>query len=220
MARIEDYALLGDLQTAALVERGGSIDWLCFPRFDSGACFASLLGGRDCGRWLLAPSTPASSTRRYLHDTLVLETTWRTEDGSVARVLDFMPPRGTAPDIVRIVEGVKGSVHFRSELTVRFDYGRIVPWVRKRTHEEDTRVALAGPDALCFRTQAQTRGEGFSTISELSVDEVEAATEALADMRDRFARTLDEDAADTYEGSFNRSVRKRWPELGLEIENR
>jgi GH15 family glucan-1,4-alpha-glucosidase len=173
MPLIEDYALLGDLQTAALVDRGGSIDWLCFPRFDSGACFAALLGGPDCGRWLVAPSTPATSTRRYLHDTLVLETTWQTEDGSCARVLDFMPPRGKAPDIVRIVEGVKGRVDFRSELTIRFDYGRIVPWVRKRTHEEDTRVAIAGPDALCFRTHAPTRGEHYSTISELSVDEGE-----------------------------------------------
>jgi GH15 family glucan-1,4-alpha-glucosidase len=172
-ARIEDYALIGDLQTAALVERGGSIDWLCFPRFDSGACFAALLGTPENGRWLLAPTAPATSTRRYLHDTLVLETTWETEDGSVARVLDFMPPRGRAPDIVRIVEGVKGSVHMRSELAIRFDYGRIVPWVRKRTHERDTRVAIAGPDALCFRTPAQTRGEDMRTISELSVDEGE-----------------------------------------------
>ncbi len=173
MARIEDYALLGDLQTAALVSRDGSVDWLCFPRFDSGACFAALLGGPDCGRWLLEPSTPATSTRRYLHDTLVLETTWTTEDGSVARVLDFMPPRGEAPDIVRIVEGVKGRVQLRSELTIRFDYGRVVPWVRKRTHEEDTRVALAGPDALCFRTPAETRGEDMRTLSEFAVDEGE-----------------------------------------------
>jgi GH15 family glucan-1,4-alpha-glucosidase len=173
MAKIEDYALLGDLQTAALVERGGSIDWLCFPRFDSAACFAALLGGPDDGRWLLAPSTPATSTRRYLHDTLVLETTWQTDDGSVARVLDFMPPRGKAPDIVRIVEGVKGRVHFRSELTIRFDYGRVVPWVRKRTHEDLTRVALAGPDALVFRTTADTRGEDMRTVSEVSIDEGE-----------------------------------------------
>src|SRR4051794_1647922 len=173
MARIEDYALLGDLQTAALVDRGGSIEWLCFPRFDSGACFAALLGGSDNGRWLLAPSSPATSTRRYLHDTLVLETTWETKDGSVARVLDFMPPRGKAPDVVRIVEGVKGCVDFRSELTIRFDYGRIVPWVRKRTHEEDTRIAIAGPDALCFRTHAETRGEGMRTVSEFSIDEGE-----------------------------------------------
>jgi GH15 family glucan-1,4-alpha-glucosidase len=169
--RIEDYALLGDLQTAALVSRTGSVDWLCFPRFDSGACFAALLGSPENGRWLLAPSTTATCTRRYLHDTLVLETTWETEEGGVARVLDFMPPRGDAPDIVRIVEGVKGVVHFRSELTMRFDYGRIVPWVRKRTHEEDTRVAIAGPDALCFRTPAPTRGEDLSTISEFAVDE-------------------------------------------------
>jgi GH15 family glucan-1,4-alpha-glucosidase len=173
MPRIEDYALLGDLQTACLVERDGSIDWLCFPRFDSGACFAALLGGPDCGRWLLAPSTPGRSTRRYLHDTLVLETTWEMDDGSVARVLDFMPPRGKEPDIVRIVEGVKGRVDFRSDLTIRFDYGHVVPWVRKRTLEADTRVAIAGPDALCFRTPAHTRGEDLRTISELSVDEGE-----------------------------------------------
>jgi GH15 family glucan-1,4-alpha-glucosidase len=169
--RIEDYALLGDLQTAALVDRGGSVDWLCVPRFDSGACFAALLGGPENGRWLLAPSAPATNTRRYLHDTLVLETTWHAEDGSVARVLDFMPPRGKAPDMVRIVEGVKGSVQMRSELTIRFEYGRIVPWVRQRTHEENTRVALAGPNALCFRTPAPTRGEEFRTISEFAVDE-------------------------------------------------
>jgi GH15 family glucan-1,4-alpha-glucosidase len=173
LARIEDYALLGDLQTAALVERGGSIDWLCFPRFDSAACFAALLGGPENGRWLLAPTAKATSTRRYLHDTLVLETTWETEDGSVARVLDFMPPRAVSPDIVRIVEGVRGRVQFRSELTIRFGYGRVVPWVRKRTHEENTRVALAGPDALCFRTAATTRGEDMRTVSELAVDEGE-----------------------------------------------
>jgi GH15 family glucan-1,4-alpha-glucosidase len=171
--RIEDYALIGDLQTAALVERGGSIDWLCVPRFDSAACFAALLGKPDHGRWLVAPTTPASSTRRYLHETLVLETTWETEDGAIARVIDFMPPRGKAPDVVRIVEGVRGRVHMRSELVIRFDYGRVVPWVRKRTHESDTRVAIAGPDALCFRTHAETRGENLRTISEFQVDEGE-----------------------------------------------
>ena len=173
MALIEDYALLGDLQTAALVDRGGSVDWLCFPRFDSGACFAALLGNEENGRWLLSPSADATSTRRYLHDTLVLETTWKTEDGAVARVFDFMPPRRKSPDIVRIVEGVRGRVRFRSELAIRFDYGRIVPWVRKRTHEENTRVALAGPDALCFRTPVDTRGEDMRTLSEFVVDEGE-----------------------------------------------
>ncbi|HET7568361.1 MAG TPA: glycoside hydrolase family 15 protein [Gaiellaceae bacterium] len=168
--RIEDYALLGDLQTAALVERGGSIDWLCFPRFDSGACFAALLGGPENGRWLLAPPDGgATSARRYLHDTLVLETTWRTASGA-ARVLDFMPPRGKAPDVVRIVEGLEGRVAFRSELAIRFDYGRVVPWVRRL---DGARVAVAGPDALCFRTPAHTHGENMRTISEFAVDEGE-----------------------------------------------
>jgi len=169
MARIEDYALLGDLQTAALVERGGSIDWLCFPRFDSGACFAALLGDERNGRWLLAPVDGGTATRRYLHETLVLETTWETGDGSV-RVLDFMPPRGEAPDVVRIVEGVSGRVRMRSELVIRFDYGNVVPWVR---HLGDARVAVAGPDAVCFRTPAPTRGEDMTTVSEIVVDEGE-----------------------------------------------
>jgi GH15 family glucan-1,4-alpha-glucosidase len=169
-ARIEDYALIGDLQTAALVGRGGSIDWLCFPRFDSGACFAALLGTPDDGRWLLAPTAGGTPSRRYLHETMVLETIWETVEGTV-RVLDFMPPRGVAPDIVRIVEGVRGRVRMRSELVIRFDYGRIVPWVQRR--DGDTRTAIAGPDALCFRTPAHTFGENMRTISELTIDEGE-----------------------------------------------
>jgi GH15 family glucan-1,4-alpha-glucosidase len=168
--RIEDYALLGDLQAAALVDRHGSIDWLCFPRFDSGACFAALLGSPEQGRWLLAPNGGGTPARRYLHDTIVLETTWRTKEGSV-RVLDFMPPRGKAPDVVRIVEGVSGRVRMRSELVLRFDYGRIVPWVQRVG--ADTRIAIAGPDAVCFRTSAHTFGENMRTISELTVDEGE-----------------------------------------------
>ncbi len=166
-ARIEDYALIGDLQTAALVERGGSIDWLCFPRFDSGACFAALLGTEENGRWLLAPVEGGVTRRRYLDDTLVLETVWETDEGSV-RVLDFMPPRGHAPDVVRIVEGIDGEVRMRSELAIRFDYGSIVPWVRRTDH---TRLAVAGPDALCFRTPAETRGEDMRTVSEFVVSE-------------------------------------------------
>ncbi|MBV8258836.1 MAG: glycoside hydrolase family 15 protein [Actinobacteria bacterium] len=161
MARIEDYALLGDLQTAALVDRSGSVDWLCFPRFDSGACFAALLGGPENGRWLIAPENGGTASRRYLDGTLVLETTWETDEGR-ARVLDFMPPRGRAPDVVRIVEGLRGSVEMRSELTIRFDYGHVVPWVRR---VGDARVAVAGPDALCFRTPAPTRGENMRTVS-------------------------------------------------------
>ncbi len=170
MARIEDYALIGDMQTAALVERGGSIDWLCFPRFDSAACFAALLGNADNGRWLLAPVAGGTTSRRYLGDTLILETTWENEDGAV-RVYDFMPPRDNAPDVVRIVEGVRGRVEMRSELTVRFDYGHVVPWVRRI--EEQTRVAVAGPDGLCFRTPAHTRGENLRTISTFTVAEGE-----------------------------------------------
>src|SRR5438093_2520393 len=166
MPRIEDYALIGDLQTAALVGREGSIDWCCFPRFDSGACFAAILGSAKDGRWLLAPAAESvRSTRRYRHDTLILESVFEVADGSV-RVLDFMPPRGQAPDIVRIVEGLSGDVTMRSELVVRYDFGRIVPWVRRIDH---TRVAIAGPDALCFRTPAETRGEAMTTISEFTV---------------------------------------------------
>jgi len=166
MARIEDYALIGDLQTAALVARGGSIDWLCFPRFDSGACFAALLGTPDHGRWIVAPRADAwEGPRRYHPRTLVLETEWEAETGAV-RVLDFMPPRGKAPDIVRIVEGVRGHVDMFSELVVRFDYGATIPWVRRTG---DGRLAVAGPDALCFRTPIEHRGENLRTIAEFTV---------------------------------------------------
>jgi GH15 family glucan-1,4-alpha-glucosidase len=166
VARIEDYALLGDLQTAALVSREGSIDWACFPRFDSGACFAALLGGPEHGRWLLAPTDSVRrSTRRYRSDTLILESVLETENGAV-RAIDFMPPRGEAPDIVRIVEGLDGNVPMRSELVIRFDFGHIVPWVRRVDH---ARVATAGPDALCFRTPVDVRGEDMRTVSEFTL---------------------------------------------------
>ncbi len=165
--RIEDYALLGDLQTAALVHRQGSVDWCCFPRFDSGAPFASLLGDAGNGRWLLAPADPIVRTdRHYRPGTLILETVHETVTGSV-RVIDFMPPRGVAPDIVRIVEGLSGRVTMHSELIIRFGYGRIVPWVRRIDH---ARVAVAGPDALCFRTPAEIRGKGFTTVSHFTVE--------------------------------------------------
>jgi GH15 family glucan-1,4-alpha-glucosidase len=161
--RIEDYALIGDLQTAALVGRNGSIDWCCFPRFDSDACFAALLGTPDNGRWLLAPQAEIrSSMRRYRHDTLILESIFETDEGSV-RAIDFMPPRGEAPDIVRIVEGLVGEVPMRSELVIRFGYGAIIPWVRRVDH---ARIAVAGPDALCFRAPVDTRGEDMTTVSE------------------------------------------------------
>jgi GH15 family glucan-1,4-alpha-glucosidase len=168
MARIEDYALIGDLQTAALVGRDGSIDWACFPRFDSGACFAALLGTAEHGRWVIAPRTESWETgRRYRAQTLVLETEWETDGGAV-RLIDFMPPRGTAPDIVRIVEGLRGEVEMSSELVIRYDYGSTIPWVRRI---DDARIAVAGPDALCFRTPVENRGENMRTIGEFTVRE-------------------------------------------------
>jgi GH15 family glucan-1,4-alpha-glucosidase len=164
--RIEDYALIGDLQTAALIGRDGSIDWCCFPRFDSGACFAALLGGPENGRWLIAPNVPVRScTRRYRHDTLILESVIETDEGTI-RMIDFMPPRNRAPDIIRIVEGLDGAVPMRSELIIRFDFGRIVPWVRRIDH---ARLAIAGPDALCFRTPVEVRGENLSTVADFIV---------------------------------------------------
>src|SRR5438445_2634546 len=164
--RIEDYGFLSDTQTAALVGRDGSIDWLCFPRFDSGACFAALLGDESNGRWQVAPAGAVrETTRRYRGDTLVLETEFRTDDGTV-RLLDCMPLRGRTPDVIRLVEGVVGRVPMRMELVIRFDYGRVVPWVFRR---DDALSAVAGPDALCLRTPVETRGQGLTTVAEFEV---------------------------------------------------
>jgi GH15 family glucan-1,4-alpha-glucosidase len=163
---IEDYGLIGDLQTAALVGRDGSIDWLSLPRFDSAACFAALLGDEDNGRWLLAPAAGGDCTsRRYRGDSLVLETTWETPDGTV-RVLDLMPPRGEAADVVRIVEGVSGRVPMRMHLTLRFDYGHVVPWVR---HVDREWAAVAGPDAAWLRTAVHLEDRDQSTVAEFEV---------------------------------------------------
>ena len=165
---IEDYALLGDTQTAALVGRDGSIDWLCLPRFDSGACFAALLGQEGNGRWLIAPEGAGLATRRQYQDgTLVLHTEWETPDGAV-RVVDFMPPRGRNPDVVRIVEGVRGRVDMRMELVMRFDYGGIVPWVHR---SGDGLVAVAGPDGLILHTDVPVVGENFTTVAHFTVEE-------------------------------------------------
>ncbi|MFG2883047.1 glycoside hydrolase family 15 protein [Streptomyces sp. NPDC048297] len=167
-ARIEDYALIGDEQTAALVGKDGSIDWLCLPRFDSGACFARLLGGEDNGHWRIAPAGAGTCTRRaYKPDTLVLDTEWDTPEGTV-RVTDLMPQRDRAPDVVRIIEGVSGRVTVQSTLRLRFDYGSIVPWMRR---SDGHRVAVAGPDSVWLRTEPAVRvwGEDFSTRSEFTV---------------------------------------------------
>lgn len=166
MARIEDYALVGDLHTAALISTEGSIDWLCLPRFDSPACFNALLDTPRAGRWLLAPQGGGECTgRHYRKGTLILETEWETPSGKV-KVIDFMPPRDGVADIVRIVVGIRGTVRMRGELILRFDYGHIVPWVR---HDEHGIHAVAGPDAAYLVTEAPLRGERLQTISDFTV---------------------------------------------------
>ena len=142
--RIEDYGLIGDTQTAALVGRDGSIDWLCLPHFDSGACFAALLGAPEHGRWLIRPDTEVrTTTRRYRPNTLILETDFATDAGAV-RVIDFMTPRDGEPDLIRIVEGLRGEVRMHMELIIRFDYGSIVPWVKNGwPHPRDRRTGCA-----------------------------------------------------------------------------
>jgi len=175
--RIEDYALIGDLHTAALVSSDGSIDWLCLPRFDSAACFTALLGDESHGRWQLAPAGDVSKvTRRYRDGTLVLETDFETADGAV-RVTDFMPVRVDSPLVVRVAEGLRGTVAMRTQLVVRFDYGSTMPWVEQT--EEDLTL-LAGPNALYLRTPVETRGEDFTTVAEFSVREGERVPFTLA----------------------------------------
>jgi GH15 family glucan-1,4-alpha-glucosidase len=166
--KIEDYAFLSDTQTGALVSSDGCVDWLCFPRFDSPACFASLLGEKENGHWRFYPDEEVSATRRrYRGDTLILETEIETESGAV-RLIDFMPPRGENPDIIRIIEGLSGEVPMRMELIIRFDYGQIVPWVRTRKRYEGLE-AIAGPDALILRTPIQTYGKDLTTVAEFTV---------------------------------------------------
>ncbi len=164
--KIEDYALLGDCHSAALVGNDGSIDWLCFPRFDSPACFAALLGSSDHGRWQIAPVDPVREVKRcYREGTLILETDFTTDSGKV-RIIDFMPPRVGTPQVMRIVEGQSGQVRMQLELVIRFDYGSIVPWVR---HSPRGIKAVAGPDTLDCRTDVELRGENFTTVAEFTV---------------------------------------------------
>jgi len=168
MTRIEDYAFLSDTQTGALVSRDGCVDWLCLPRFDSAACFASLLGEAKNGHWRFYPNEKITGTqRRYRGNTLILETEIETASGAV-RLIDFMPPRGENPDFVRIVEGLRGSVAMQMELIIRFDYGAVVPWVRKRHGGLE---AIAGPDGLILRTPIETRGKDMTTVAEFTVRE-------------------------------------------------
>jgi len=170
--RIEDYGLIGDCETAALVGRDGSIDWLCWPAFDSDACFAALLGARKNGRWLIAPTGETTgTTRRYRGDTLILETRFETAEGAVD-LIDFMPPRGKASDVVRLVRGVRGTVKMRMELILRFGFGSDIPWVRK--NEDGTGLlAICGQDMAVLRTPVETRGEDFTTVADFEVGEGE-----------------------------------------------
>jgi len=164
--RIEDYAVIGDTQSAALIGKDGSIDWLCFPRFDSPACFAALLGTPEHGRWLIAPEGPVREIRRrYRGETLVLETEFHTDEG-VVRVIDAMPIRTRWLDVVRVVEGVEGKVRMKMELVVRFDYGTIIPWVRKTKR---ALLAIGGPDAVELFSPVPTRGQGFTTVASFDV---------------------------------------------------
>src|SRR5690348_10711333 len=166
-ARIEDYALIGNCESAALVAHDGSIDWLCWPRFDSAACFAALLGTAENGRWQIAPADPAArSRRRYRAGTLVLETVFETVEGE-AVLVDFMPPRAGTCELVRLLIGRRGRMDFRTELVIRFDYGTSVPWVSRLPNGGVS--AIAGPEMLTLHTLAQLQGEGLRTVGTFTV---------------------------------------------------
>jgi GH15 family glucan-1,4-alpha-glucosidase len=176
--KIEEYAVIGDMHTIALVGSNGSIDWLCLPRFGSDACFAALLGGEGNGCWKIAPvGEQFSSKRRYQGDSLVLETEYATEKGK-ARVIDFMPINGRVREVIRIVEGVEGVVSMAMRLIIRFDYGKTVPWVRHL--DEGGMIAVAGPNALTLRTMVPLRGEELSTIADFTVAAGERKTFVLS----------------------------------------
>lgn len=177
--RIEDYAMIGDCRTAALVGRDGSIDWLCLPRFDSGACFAALLGGPENGRWKVAPADQLEVTkveRRYRPGSMVLETDFHAAAGAV-RITDAMAMDSGTPTVARVVEGLRGEVPVRSELIIRFDYGWIIPWV---TRHEPGIEAIAGPDKLRLRSWVENRGEGYTTVADFTVKEGQKVPFTLA----------------------------------------
>jgi len=177
-SRIEDYAMLGNCRSAALVARDGSVDWLCLPRFDSAACFAALIGQEENGRWRIAPSDPdAICTRRYLDGSLVLETEWQTATGR-ARVIDLMPIDGEQVGVTRIVEGIEGRVDFEVVLTLRFDYGNAVPWVSRV--DDATMTAIAGPDLIVVRSPVTFDGEGLHSVARFKVRKGDSVPFSLA----------------------------------------
>src|SRR3982074_1476669 len=162
---------MGDGETGALVGRDGSIDWLCWPAFDSDACFAALLGTNKHGRWCIAPAEPvAKSLRRYWDNTLILETRFETASGVVA-LIDFMPPRGNASDVVRLVRGVTGKVKLQMQLVIRFGFGIDIPWVRRTA--DGALQAISAPDMHVLRTPVETRGESTTTVAGFDVSEGE-----------------------------------------------
>jgi GH15 family glucan-1,4-alpha-glucosidase len=168
--RIEDYALIGDTRTCALVSRNGSIDWFCAPRFDSPACFAAMLGTPENGHWTVAPrGQPRSIARRYVDDTLVLETTFETDSGAVC-LTDFMAimPNDDTIDLIRIATGLRGTVPMHFEVRFRFVYGSVIPWVRRRDHAI---TAVAGPDALRLFTPLAVEGRGWSSVADFDLHE-------------------------------------------------
>ncbi|HVX41686.1 MAG TPA: trehalase-like domain-containing protein, partial [Gemmatimonadaceae bacterium] len=170
-SRIEDYAFISDCETGVLVGRDGSMDWLCWPRFDSGACFAALLGEPEHGRWLVSPKDPNARVRRQYRDhTMILETEFETDDGAVT-LIDFMPLRDGRSDVVRMVVGKRGRVAMRTEIILRFDYGSLVPWVSRL---DDGRLrAIAGPDMIVIDSAVKLHGENFTTVGEFTVAEGE-----------------------------------------------
>jgi GH15 family glucan-1,4-alpha-glucosidase len=220
--KIEDYALLGNMRTAALVGNNGSIDWLCMPRFDSGACFAALLGGPQNGRWLLAPSNQIRTThRRYRGPTLVLESEFVTESGAVM-VVDFMPiaEQHQKVDVVRIVQGLRGTVPMRMEAAFRLDYGHIAPWITHRSHGLR---AIAGPDALELRTPVPMRDEDSATVAEFTIAEGESVPFTLTwfpshqqapDARDPMQMLTDAEAW-WRDWSSRCTITGRWRDLAL-----
>ena len=194
--KIEDYALIGDCEAAALVDRNGSIDWLCWPDFASDACFAALLGDEKNGYWKIAPQEKFHASRRYRNHTLILETTFETADGAV-RLIDFMPARGSHSDVFRIVQGLRGRVRMRMDLALRFDFGRTVPWV---THLRDGVRAVAGPNLAILHASVPVHGENLTTVAEFTVARGE---------RVRFSLT--------YGHSYEQDPRKINPERALKV---
>ena len=184
---IEDYAVLGDTGTAALVGRDGSVDWLCLPRFDSPACFAALLGTPEHGRWLIGPEGRARTTRRYRDDSLVLETTHETDTG-VVKVTDLMPLRDGRADILRRVVGVSGTVRMRHEWVVRFGYGKVRPWVRRRLDGSGNEVisAVAGPDMVVLRgSRLPPKSSGRDVVGAATIPPVPPWVSSRSTSRER-----------------------------------